>query len=50
MGGREITNIISGMGLLIGIYLVLSHGTNSAKILSTISQSSVSAIKALQGR
>jgi len=45
-----ISKILSGTGLLIGMYLVLSKGTESAKIISTLGNTYSGAVKTLQGR
>lgn len=42
--------IASGMGILIGLYLVLSKGKESASIISAIGGQTTSAVRALQGR
>lgn len=47
---REIGNILAGIGLLIAIYLFLSHGSTTAKIIQTIAENSIAGIKTLQGR
>lgn len=47
---REIGNILTGIGLLIAIYLFLSHGNTSVRIIQTIAQNAIAGIKTLQGR
>jgi hypothetical protein len=46
----NIGKIIAGMGLLIGIFLVVSNADKSANIIKTIGDASTGTIKTLQGR
>jgi hypothetical protein len=46
----KIVGIVGGIGILIGVYLFLSHGDSTAKIINTLASNSVSGIKTLQGR
>ena len=46
----HLTKILSGIGILIGLYLVLSKGTNATKLISGVMDSAVNGIKVLQGR
>lgn len=46
----KIGEILTGVGILIGIYLFLAHGSTTVKIIQTIAQNSISGIKTLQGR
>jgi hypothetical protein len=46
----KVMDIVSGVGILIGIYLFLSRGDSSVKIIDTIAKNSVDGIKTLQGR
>ena len=45
-----VYKIIAGIGTLIALYLVLSNAGESANIIRTIANSSISGIKTLQGR
>lgn len=45
-----VTKWLSGIGMLIFTYLLLSNGNYTTKIISTIATNSVAGIKALQGR
>ena len=47
---NHISGWISGMGLLIFVYLVLRNGDESVNIIRAIANSGTSAIKTLQGR
>lgn len=46
----HISHWMSGIGMLIFVYLVLSHGDETASIIKTLGTTGVSGIKALQGR
>jgi hypothetical protein len=46
----NIGKVIAGMGLLIAVYLVLSRGDDTAKIVTALASNTTSTIKALQGR
>lgn len=45
-----ITKVISGMGILIAIYLFLSNYTATTKVISQLGSTTVGVTKALQGR
>lgn len=45
-----IQKIIAGVGLLIFAFLLLNNGKETVSVIESISKSSVSAIKTLQGR
>ena len=45
-----LADTISGIGLLIAIFLFLDNYTASVKIINAISTNTVSGIKVLQGR
>ena len=47
---KHITDILSGIGILIVIYLVLSNGGNAIALLNALMQSAINGIKVLQGR
>jgi hypothetical protein len=42
--------ILAGVGLLIGIYLFVSHADETAKIIQATASNGVYGIKVLQGR
>lgn len=46
----QIGKIAGGIGLLIAIYLFLSHADQTAKIISTFAYNTTQGIKTLQGR
>jgi len=46
----NIYKIISGIGMLILVYLLLSHGTTTASIIETLASNSIKGVKTLQGR
>lgn len=46
----RIVEILSGIGILIAIYLFLSNGKQTANIINTIGSNSIKGIKTLQGR
>ena len=46
----RLVEILTGVGILIGIFLIVSHGAESAKIINAIGMNSVNGIKTLQGR
>jgi hypothetical protein len=50
MKSLNIAEIISGIGLLIAVYLFLHNGTKTVSIIDSISKNSISGIKTLQGR
>lgn len=45
-----MAKVISGIFVLIGIYLFVFNGDKTAKIISAIATNSTAGIKALQGR
>ena len=52
-GGFKMNHIstwLSGIGILIFVYLVLRNGDESVNIIKAIANSGTSAIKTLQGR
>ena len=44
-----ISKILSGTALLIGIYLVLTNGSETAQIISALGDTYTGAVKTLQG-
>lgn len=46
----RIASIVGGIGILIGIYLFLSHGSETTSIIRTMASSATAGIKTLQGR
>ena len=46
----HITKILGGIGTLIAIYLFLSKGTQTVKIINSVSSNMLSGIQVLQGR
>ena len=47
---KSITDILSGIGVLIALYLVLYNADASVNLVSTIINSASNGIKVLQGR
>lgn len=47
---RDLVAILSGVGLLIAIYLFLSRGNDTVKIINAMATNSVKGISTLQGR
>ena len=47
---NNLIKILSGIGLLIGIFLVINQGDSTSKLVNTISSNSIRGIKVLQGR
>lgn len=47
---NHISSWISGIGMLIFVYLVLRNGDETTSIIRAIADSGTSAIKTLQGR
>lgn len=47
---KSITDILGGIGILIGLYLILSNAEPTAKLFSTIIKSASNGVKVLQGR
>lgn len=48
--GSKIAMILSGTGVLVAMYLILSHATASVKIVNQLGQTYTSSVKTLQGR
>jgi hypothetical protein len=46
----KIFDVISGMGILIAIFLFLNNGNSTVSIIQTIGQNTTAGIKTLQGR
>jgi len=46
----NVYKIITGIGLLIFVYLLLANGTATTGVISTIASNSINGIKTLQGR
>lgn len=47
---RDLVAILSGIGLLIAIFLFLNKGDQTVKIINSMATNSVKGITALQGR
>jgi hypothetical protein len=47
---NKVVSIISGIGVLILVYLFLSNSTSSVKIINSVATNSIKGIKTLQGR
>lgn len=47
---RDLVAILSGVGLLIAIFLFLNKGDQTVKIINSMATNSVKGIVALQGR
>lgn len=47
---KSVLTIVTGIGLLIGIYLFLSNFTATTNIINAIGKNATSGIKTLQGR
>ena len=47
---KNITEILGGIGILIAIYLLLSHGNNTTSFIDTVLNGATNMIKVLQGR
>lgn len=46
----SITKVVSGVGVLIALYLFLSNATETSDIINTIGKNSINGIAVLQGR
>jgi len=46
----NVYKIISGIGMLILVYLLLANGSNTTNIISSIASNATTGIKTLQGR
>lgn len=47
---NKIVEVLSGIGILIAIYLFLSQGSTTVKIIESISGNMINGIQVLQGR
>jgi hypothetical protein len=47
---KDVYKVISGIGLLIFLYLIVTNAYGFARIIEAISSNAVSGIEALQGR
>jgi hypothetical protein len=47
---NRIFDVISGMGILIAIFLFLNNGNSTVSIIQTIGSNTTSGIRTLQGR
>jgi hypothetical protein len=47
---NRVFDVVSGMGILIAIYLFLANGKSTVDIIQTIGSNTTSGIKTLQGR
>ena len=47
---NRVFDTLSGIGILIGIYLFLNNGSATTSIIKTIAENTTSGIKTLQGR
>ncbi len=47
---KTVVEIVTGIFILIGIFLFLSHGTQTVRIIDTIAKNSIRGIQALQGQ
>ena len=47
---NHVSHWLSGIGILIFVYLILRNGDESVSIIKAIANSGTSAIKTLQGR
>ena len=48
--GLNLGKIVSGMGLLIAIYLFVSNANDTARIITSLGENTTKGIKVLQGR
>lgn len=46
----RIAEIVSGMGILIALYIIISNGTKAGYIVSSIGGATTDVVKTLQGR
>lgn len=46
----NVYKIVTGIGLLIFVYLLVANGSSTANIINSIAMNSISGIKTLQGR
>jgi hypothetical protein len=47
---NKVFDVLSGIGILIAIYLFLVNGKSTTSIISTIASNTTAGIKTLQGR
>lgn len=47
---KTIVTILTGIGMLIGMYLLIANGDKTVKIIDTLAKNSTAGIKTLQGR
>jgi len=47
---KDIVAILTGIGMLIAVYLFLSRGSETVKIIETIASNTTKGIKTLQAR
>lgn len=47
---NHVMEVLSGIGILIGMYLVLSNATAATQIISVVATNSIDGIQVLQGR
>lgn len=47
---RDVMAVLSGIFMLILVYLFLEHGAQTAAIINAIAKNSIEGIKVLQGR
>lgn len=50
MSGGKIAMILSGTGLLIGMYLILTHSKATVSVVNQLGKTYTSSVKTLQGR
>jgi len=48
--GQNVLKLIGGIGILIAIFLFLSHGQETVRIIQTMARNSIEGIRVLQGR
>ena len=48
--GNKIMSVLSGVGVLIAIYLFLSNSNETVSIIKTLGTQSINAVQVLQGR
>lgn len=46
----KVVTVLTGIGVLIGIYLFLANGKETTSIINSIGSNGISGIKVLQGR
>lgn len=50
MFSSTLGKVLAGTGILIGIYLAVSHATDAGKLITAGGNTYVAGVKALQGR